>query len=607
MDIPILARALGGATLVGISGLGYGALLPRPRDEAVGLETPWALGIGLLSTAVMLLGLLGQLGRVAVGLVVAAGIVALLLPAARARLRRDRRPGRTQCLALLLFSPALLLSLLPPTTFDALVYHLTLPAVYRQQGSIATIPSTIFSYFPQTVEMLYLACLSVVGVPDGCAAIHVLMGALATLAASNLAAQLAGSDCAGPAALVFASTPAVLLLASEPKNDVAVVLFLSIAVGLALRALETGSVPPLLGLAFGYALATKHTALYLSAAFLLPWALQVVRRRAIGLKPLLLTMIIALAVAGPWYARAYLASGNPVYPGLEGVFGVSPLQRQGFELPLQRREFPLSSLLLMPVRASWGIEGQGTAANIGPFFLLFVPVALLLRAKVKHGGILLTFCGLAMLSWWRTVRVARFLLPVLPAAGVFAAAGIAVLRRRHERLSPLVSIALALLVASNLAWFLADATVGCDPVPYVVGRESREEYLRRMLPPYGTIEFANRYLADDVKILFVGETRGLYLERAFVASPTAYDKVRIVELVKASRDLPELLSRLRTEGYTHVLYSPAEARRLWVYPYLYFTSLREWRLYGNLIATLGRNELHEERGVYLLAVPQPES
>ena len=612
MDIASLARAIPAATAVGLAGLGYGGLLPRPAARAA-VEVPWAIGLGLLGSAVMLVGLLGVLGTPSMALLVGAGLALLAAPTVRHRIASDRKPTPGTLLSLLLLLPSTVASLVPPVFFDSAVYHVTLPFIYLARGNIGVLPESNYSFYPATAEMLYTAALGLGGVAEACAPLHVLAAALAALAAASLARAVVGESAAGPAALLVLSVPSVLAQAAIPKNDLFVAAFFAAALVCLVEVMDDGGSVLLLGLALGGALATKHTAIYLVAA-LGTAALVRSARNAPVRRRLLAALALAALPPLPWYLRSFLASGNPVYPAMTGIFGSAPFQRAGFLMPGERRELPFSKLLALPVHLSFGWTGYGIFSNYGPALLLLIVVAVLARARVRYLGTWIACCGLAALAWWKTFNDARYLAPLLPLLAVWGAAGLVAGGGGRGAPRWLMRLMVLLLVASNL---LAPARPGhsagamgllgelMDPMAYVLGRESRATYLARAFPPYATVAFANRELPPGSAVLFIGETRGLYLNRPFRAN-TAHDRTEIVNYVATSRDLPNLLQKLHADGFTHVLVSRPELRRLQAYgPYLYFETPRQWGLYDEFMTRVTRSALYVDarHGISLHSLP----
>jgi hypothetical protein len=79
-------------------------------------------------------------------------------------------------------------ALAPPLAFDALVYHLTLPLRYLQEGQITYIPEIMFWGMPQLAEMHYLVMLALGG-ESAPAVLGWMLGGLTLLALGDYLRQ----------------------------------------------------------------------------------------------------------------------------------------------------------------------------------------------------------------------------------------------------------------------------------------------------------------------------------------------------------------------------------------------------------------------------------
>jgi len=113
-----------------------------------------------------------------------------------------------------------------------------------------------------------------------------------------------------------------------------------------------------------------------------------------------------------------------------------------------------------------------------------------------------------------------------------------------------------------------------NPLGYVLGLQSKEEYLSiqrptYVCPYYQTINWANKNLPEGSKIVFLGETRPCYSERK-VFTHSVSDFNPLVLWCKNVRDEKELRGKLLQEGVTHILLNIPEARRLGGYDIFQF-------------------------------------
>jgi hypothetical protein len=122
-----------------------------------------------------------------------------------------------------------------------------------------------------------------------------------------------------------------------------------------------------------------------------------------------------------------------------------------------------------------------------------------------------------------------------------------------------------------------------DPVKYLSGTESREEYLsryhnspypysfnRRYLmgtpnwypsPTYAAIDFVNN-IPGDFKVLFVGETRTLNCKKRFIAG-SVFDKIPLEEYLNSLKRKDDLAAKKSDEwDIKYIIVNNYELKRL---------------------------------------------
>jgi hypothetical protein len=115
-----------------------------------------------------------------------------------------------------------------------------------------------------------------------------------------------------------------------------------------------------------------------------------------------------------------------------------------------------------------------------------------------------------------------------------------------------IPFAVALLIAANL-FYLGNQFAGIRPLPYVLGEESRDEFLSRQVGSYPAMAFINRTLPDDAVVyLLYLSGRGYYLDREYIHH--AGQEAAIVKaMVRSSADTGTLTAFLKSLGGTHLL------------------------------------------------------
>jgi 4-amino-4-deoxy-L-arabinose transferase-like glycosyltransferase len=540
------------------------------------------VGLGALSFLVLGIGLLGWLTRWVVALVI--GVVALTvvpdlvaLGRTLARVKGAHRPrwlpgvytGAT-------FSLSLLAALAPPTDWDGLFYHLTLPRLYIQAGRIVPVTDMPHQYFPGLVEMLYTVAMLLRG---DVAAKLLHYGFMLLLAGIVylLARRHVGREVAWLGVTMYAAIPMVPVLGSWAYNDLALV-FYQVAALYALANWSQEDRPGWLALSAvccGLAMGCKYTSVVCPLVIVL-W---VVWRLSRAPRPwqtwagtLGLFCGVVLLVASPWYARNLALTGNPVYPFAYRLFGglgwddwrAAWYARAGSGLG--RDWF---AWLRLPWTLTLGIRDMNFYdGRVGPLFLLGLPFLIAWLSGLYGRGHsrppaigLLVFFALAQYLFWaagviasRSLFQSRLLLPALvalcsPLAYVYDR--LRALDTPKISLFRLVGLSVALVLAANLCYqFLA--TVRPGPMGVLVGEESREAYLERNLGAhYAAMELVNARVPEDGRVLFLWEPRSYYSR-----VPTQPDPIleRWPWLVhRYGADPASIADALAQEGYTHVL------------------------------------------------------
>ncbi len=542
---------------------------------------------GLLGSERLLLGAVTGSG-VLVGLAAALSLVGALRPApllvvillaaalgARpARRELARIPFR---LAAGLRTPALLIGLsglvtllvvLTPSPFyDQLHYQLAFPFHWLRAGHVSTFPRHTYSFLPANMGLLYCYALGTLG-PWAAQAAHWWTGALAVAGTALVAGRLGGPRAAWWGAALLALTPSVLLVSTWAAADLGVTAFAIaawLAVVIAWREVEPARRPvwwALVGALVGLACGCKLLALAVVAA---PVGVAVLlapgrsgwRRLTSQALPFALGTTLALA---PWLVRSAVLTGNPVYPFLGSVFAA--FQRQGVVLSqgIARVGSPLAEPARMTTLTTFAPGGD--AGNIGPLFLALMPLAVWAAARRRKRGGVAVACGVAVgvLGWAVGPLLGRYLLPVLAPLAALEGVGVQLAWHRLSRgRRPLVAGGLAVVLSWNLV--AAATPVELRRLAVTLGRADGSEILRELASYWPAVAFVNERLAPEARLLLVGESRSMYLDRDVdVEDPFAVP--RLVELARNSRTPGEIAAKLRAEGITHVLVNWHEAGRI---------------------------------------------
>jgi hypothetical protein len=565
---------LGFAALLALIAAGFGkrildGLGQSPEHPLDAMALAISLGLGLIAMATLALGELGWLNFVGLSVLLAVlvelGIIAWfnLFREVRTWFRtRVRTRSRTSlslffafCLGLVIVGTALT-ALTPVTDGDALCYHLQVPKVFLMRGSVGFLPDLHETVYPLVTEMLYAVALEFRG-PVACRGIQWVLGLVFAANVTALARPSLGRR-AWWAGAIAISVPAVSNGMSAPLNDVALAAFGTAALFAWIRLHERPTVRAAVvaGLMSGLAIGVKYPALVLCGLLAPTIALRAIVRRSSkpnGDTPSWFTLAAiylgtAAAVGGWWYLRAYVHTGNPVYPFFRHVFGgaglddvLDPIKR-----PLAVTPFNLVTALvplsLHPDRF------DSFSHQFGPMFLLFLPAIFLFRAPRRVQ--VLVGLGYAFLLVCLTQRQSmRFLLIALGpmAIGVAYLAGVWCKRR---------TIPARVLMAILVATMGLEATVAVarsrHAVAVLLGRESAADFLARREPTFAVGRWAASNLPVTARL--IGQDhRGFYIPRDYTMELAHRRRTGLGAHGETAR---EIVAKLCKSGFTHVMFCP---------------------------------------------------
>jgi 4-amino-4-deoxy-L-arabinose transferase-like glycosyltransferase len=430
------------------------------------------------------------------------------------------------------------IALLPPFSYDALLYHLAAPQVFVQQHRFVVLPDVGQANFPFTVEMLYTIGL-LFGSATAGAMIHLSCGVLTALAVWSFAARFFDRQVAWFGVAAFATASEVSHWAPVANIDLALTLFQFLALyAVIMWTVRRERATLFLGAVLtGLALGTKYTA---AASLVMLVVLIAVNdgrtwcrlRENLGWAAAL--AVVALAVAAPWYLKNALVFHNPFYPlmatlPLDPVLSALPTSPP----PAAPHSSPLLSLLLLP----WKLVTTGSNQSLSGrsvFDYLALPLQVYLRGDLETYGrpSLLFLLAPGCLVAWRSPIVRRlalvtaalsvlwalgsqelrYLLPVFPCYALLAGytvgrlAGIAAQR-------PFARIALAIPLFVVLLISLTESTLyiaALRPLPVLAGVESRDAFLRREVNVYGAYAFLASTMRPGDRALALMECRSYY-------------------------------------------------------------------------------------------------
>jgi hypothetical protein len=363
------------------------------------------------------------------------------------------------------------------------------------------------------------------------------------------AARFTGHRGALAAAAVVLVAPGINNQMTVALNDIAPALMTTAAIVTWLDARKTGGLRPyvVVGLFLGGAIGVKYTALLFAAALGGVWLTAIFtdsqNRRALA-SGAIVAAAAALLIAGPWYARAAVHRGDPVYPFFSKADTANaPSTFTDAKTPLGR---DIAAVVLAPWSLTMGPERVGGRAHqFGPLFLMFLPCAvpLLRNREFRAAAIVAGVYGAACLLLRQNIR---FLLPCLPVAAVgvaYAWQTLSTWPNAPRRIAGLAAVGMLLFLGAIPLARLRHVTL------VAVGLESREDYLARVEPSFEPAAWMNRHLPPEARIL--SQEQRAYYVRPSVTRENIFRRNTGYALEVARGT--SLNARLRMGGFTHVL------------------------------------------------------
>jgi hypothetical protein len=565
---------LGFAVLLAIVCVGAGKLLldwrgqsPEHPADAVALALP--LGMGTLALATLALGELGRLNRgCLVTMIVALAALGVFSAIKlfrqwcdwRSRLERNKRASAGNaamavCTALVLLGTATA-TLAPVTDGDALCYHLEVPKVFLRCGAVGFDADLHETVYPLVTELLYCLALQFRG-PVACRGIQWLMGLALAANVTALARPSVGQRAWWAGAIVLL-VPAVSNGMSAPLNDVALAAFgtASIFAWTRLQERPSRSAAAVAGFFAGLTMGVKYPGLVLGAMLVAVTALRALvgrrprsfRERTGWLALAAIYLAAAVTAGGWWYLRAYIYTGNPVYPFFKSVFSgaglnevLAPIKRPLGVTPLNLF-FALAPLSLEPDRF------DSFSHQFGPVFLLFLPAVFLERAPRRVLGLLALSYSFLMICMTQRQSMRFLLLALGPMAVSVAFLASRWCDRRTVAARLLFGLLLSLL---GLEACLAVAR-SRHALSVVIGRESASEFLARREPTFTVGQWVKTNLPMGARL--IGQDhRGFYFPRPYTMELAHRRRTGL-----GSRGEPpsQIVAALRASGFTHLLLCP---------------------------------------------------
>ncbi len=484
----------------------------------------------------------------------------------------------------ILLTIEVILNFTPPVSRDALIHHLAIPKLWINNGGFYETKWASFSYYPMNIDLLYL--LPIYCKMDYMAKfIHMLFGIGTAILLYIYLKKKMNIHAALIGVLIFLSTPIIFRLSTEAYVDLGLTFFITASI-LSFTRYCDGQFKEFKwlffsALAMGIALGTKYNALiawcFLTAAIVFVYSKET-NKQLESIKLGSVFFIISLILFSPWLIKNIILTGNPLFPlfrdflninripGQEGTYSIfSGTSQVGI---FQMREVLYGEsfweTLLIPIR--YFFQGQDNNPRyfdgvLNPILIILPPFAFLNKSFMRDKLLFAVFSIFFILTatFLDQIRI-RYIAPVIPFLSILAAMGfINVLNWTWKRNLPSKQILAILFISFFVGmitlniFYIKNYYQEINPTAYILGKESRDEFISRHSYSYPAMKFINETLPKQAKIrlLFLAR-RGYYLDRIYEDDPSM-GMTFIRRLVSKSNDSNTFQEYIRSLGYTHFL------------------------------------------------------
>ncbi len=468
---------------------------------------------------------------------------------------------------------ALILALAPPVKTDALVYHLAIPKAYLEHHGIVNLPNNMYSFFPLLFEMVYLFAMTF-GVESLPALCGLGMTFLLLLGLGVYCHQYLSPRLAWFVPVLFFSTPTFFEISASAYIDLALAGFMFFTFYAWDRWRETRLRFWFFYMALfaGAAWSTKLTGLMVLPLVVLGIAVEGKEDNnpARVLKHIAIFSGIVFLFMAPWWLRNYQYSGNPFMPLLMQFLGGEDRVNWDPNRALMFNSYvsnfgmgrDLWDLLLLPYNLTFKAQPHSYYfdGQIGIVFFMLIPalIAGLWKPRPPRWVPLGVCFAVLIIFWFVYFQYVRFLVPAFTMLTLLSVAGLDKVTRPDGNGSPprwlsqilLGVVACGVLLNLYLIW---DVWLKKAPGKYVIGQETRDQYLARNVPRYPMYRAMNR-LDPGSKVLFVYMRNLGYLAERSFHSDSVFEAHTLQTLLARDASPDGLRRQLHSLGVTHLMF-----------------------------------------------------
>ncbi len=499
-------------------------------------------------------------------------------------------------LMLLSLSITVIGALVPETFYDSLKYHLAMPSWWNMIHKVSTYKYFAMSYYPYNLHTVY-ANILMFGDEIAVKLFHFSFELLSILSIIHISRKYFSIRTGLIAAAIFSTVPIVMMVGWRSAIEMGLTYYETLTVLCVLNYMlddtEKSSIKNWLimaGIFCGIAVGSKIISLYCFVIMLVLITYknfmmdfpesntEFVKKAFKTLKTLIFFSAVVVSVASPWYIRTGIQTGNPLYPTIlspfrkEGDFLKHVIKDETVEISDPGKpERSIKNIITLPWNLTMGKKTQEPFS--GAVYLILLPFLFLLRKPNRPLKILIIYFALYYIIWVNMRAYLRYFISAFSVGCIVLACYINESKIKTW-FKNVICIVLVFMGCTNVIFVAGVQKISLLPFMYISGFQSKKEYLstRRPSSPspyYETISWANDNLPEDSKILFMGECRGYYSKKNYIAQTIA-DLNPLNEWIKTVENEKELYELLKENNVTHIFLNVPEAKRLSSYAIMQF-------------------------------------
>jgi hypothetical protein len=446
----------------------------------------------------------------------------------------------------------IVLTFLPETNWDSLVYHLYLPKIWLQDGTLTAPLWNDYARMPLLMSLIYTSGLALPLGEAGARGAALWAGLGGMLLAGGIARQGLGRGAAWLVMLLVIAEPMIFGQMAASGSDVPALLFLFGAWALLFPPSGRKANPLLAGILAGCLIGCKLVAVYGALALAILLIYLVIKREQGALKNLAYYVDGVVVAFLPWMIRAFVLTGNPFYPFAPGIFGsgdmpVEVAQKLSTWLGGMGMGRGFTDYLLLLPRIFF-VAGPGYShfdGMVSPAHLLLIPVAIFLLPRDRTVRFALVAAALVFIFWAMGPQQIRFLTPALALVAVAWGRLSELYKGLSRWIVRIISLSgvvfsLALVLPSVSEAFLA-----------VTGETDARTYLNSEVDILDACDWMDANLPADAKVLLAFYNRGYVIPRPVLAE--SYFEASRLGWEAKQRGANGLAQWLMQNGYGYVL------------------------------------------------------